>query len=69
MNSRSRSHAAMVRPRMLERIEFRLVAGIAIMLCLVLVAARRAAGATSEQSMVSEAYSAAMAAIGYAYTA
>lgn len=54
-----------------ERIEYRVVVLLAFTLCLVAVAGKRlfGQGTTQNGSLFEEAYSVAMAAVGYAYTA
>lgn len=52
-----------------ERLEYRVALGLALGVCLVAVAARRAAGSGAQESIWAEARGAAHAAIGYAFTA
>ena len=68
MNQQSRQA---ISPRMAglgERLEYRFVVSLAFLLCLVAVVARRITGKSEGGNVFNEAYSAAMAAVGYAYT-
>lgn len=70
MNYRTRHSAIQGVSSLGERLEYRLVVTLAFTLCLVAIVGRRLVGRSGpgEASVFSEAYSAAMAAIGYAYT-
>ena len=52
-----------------DRVEYQIVVSLAFLLCLVFVTGKRLVGKEGNGNVFAEAYSAATAAIGYAYTA